>query len=134
MTTPGSTPTSRRTRYVSYLLMAFAGLVLAPLAHHYDLRAVWSLTGAWLAVGGILAAHGTRRRRWPGEYVGLPLVWSAFVTFAVLTAMQARGVEWPAWLWSVVNTTILLAIALSLFSRWREVAASHRASWEVATP
>lgn len=117
-------------RTTSYFLMFSAGVLLffAPevLA---DLGAVgWVMTG-FLTLGGGLSLYGAITEKWVGEFLGIPLLASSFTVFGAIstipTFMEAPYI-------SGANFALLVAVALSLLARWREVKATYRLVLHVA--
>lgn len=111
-------------RSMSYLLMSLAGglLLISPI-----FRSVFPTFGdimaAFLAVGGMLAFLGAVVERWFGEYVGLPLLSSGFLVFAIL-GLYASGSDTPFIAWA--NFTLLTGLSLSLMDRWKQVRTIYR--------
>jgi len=111
-------------RTLAYLLMGMAGVfcLLSPF-----LTVVYNTLAevmAWfLVVGGLCAFLGSLTERWWGEYVGLPLLSSAFMVFAVLSMAGSYA---EAHYLALANFALLSAVALGLMSRWREARAIYR--------
>lgn len=116
----------RYPRTLGYVLLTACGLVLiaAPAPAVRASTAAWAVF-AWagfLIVGGVLSAIGAGFDRWPGEYVGLWPIMTAFAVWTIAALAQ------------VPNSTAALAFGLLLgaitsifFARWRHVARVRRA-------
>lgn len=115
----------RSLRSFAYAALAVGGLVLLPVLGSFPGAVVglWSVMAAWMILGGLVSLAGQLSRRWTGEFVGLPLLFSALFGFGVL---QGNITDWP--LAVVPSVAILWAFSLSLAARWLDVSALYRAS------
>lgn len=112
-------------RITSYLGMGAAGVILPTVV--MQMQGVetwlWLVMCAWLVLGGLIAAVGQLWRRWTGEFVGLPLLFSALTGFGLLQGSVG------AWQVSVIPSVALLwSFGLFVYSRWRDVAALYNAA------
>lgn len=112
---------------VVYALLMVAGAITAwqIVAFPGINRPLWWVMAAWLVGGGLLSLGGQAVRRWPGEFVGLPLAWSALVGFSLL---QLNLYGWVVEM--VPSTALLWALALLLGMRWRDVWTLYRQARE----
>lgn len=86
---------------------------------------------AWfLLVGGAVAASGAASVRWYGEFVGLPLLSSAFCVLGILVW---RGGHEATPFIATANMLLLGAFGILLATRWRVVLAVFRIA-ETHTP
>lgn len=120
------TRTSTRTLYaLGYAALSSAGgtllLVLGSIPG--IVTPLWGVMAAWLLLGGLLGIISQLRRRWTGEFVGLPLLFSSLFGFGILQGNLS------GWVLAVVpSVAILWAFALALLSRWFDVGVLYRAS------
>lgn len=117
-------------RVLTYLLMFVAGicLILSPFLSLIYIGTAEAM--AWfLTVGGLTSALGAFFERWVGEYVGVPLLASAFGVFGVISF--AGAVEETPYLASA-NLALLLAVMFGLLTRWREARVVCRLSMHMA--
>lgn len=121
---PFLTHRDKLARYVfiiSYCLLALAGATVPlQLLAWQDVGAtplieLWWTMSVWLGFGGTVCAIGSMFRRWVGEYVGLPFVFSSLFVFGLL---QANISGWSP----VVIPSVSLLWALGGFAvtRWRQ--------------
>lgn len=117
---------SRVCRSIGYLAIAASGSFILFL----DIFGPYYKTmGAWCLVGGVCSFVGAATDRWGGEYMGLPLVGSAMVTFAVLTYRDSWAVaHWVA----VPSILLLVGYGVLLAGRWVDVAEVARSAREHA--
>jgi hypothetical protein len=122
---PYSRASVRTLRSGVYLLLAVAGVLLFGVLDGLPgiIPPLWQVMASWLVLGGLLGISGQLRRRWTGEFVGLPLLFSALFGFGVL---QGNLLDWA--LEAVPSVAILWAFSLSLGGRWMDVWALYRAS------
>lgn len=109
---------------LAYLCISVAGvLLLVSPSVHASLGLIGVIMSGFLALGAFLGMAGQVFNRWIGEYVGLPLVSSAFAVFGVITF---RGNLDVAPVIAYANLALLSGIAFSLLARWRQVRAVYR--------
>lgn len=133
-TAHGATGPTRQSEWVrrslasSYLMFMLAGILLALGTEPRHL--VWEVAAfaAFLSLGGLLAAIGTFRQRWSGEFTGLPLLASALLAIAVTLL---RWTEMPGLL-VAAHTTMILAVVGLLGARWRVALAAYRLAHHVS--
>lgn len=109
----------RHTRIISYMLLSVAGVALILQINMFSQlvnEALWYTMAGWLAAGGTLAAIGQLTKTWPGEYIGLPLVYSSLFGFSIL---QGVLIHWPSSY--IPSLSLLWAFSLVIFDRWRDV-------------
>lgn len=115
-------------RAVAYALMLVAAVTLPAqidLLSGLISEHIWAVMTAQMGIGAALCLYGQIRRRWTGEFIGLPLLVASFAGFGILQA----GVS--GWVLAVIPSTALLwAFALGLTARWREVCRYYRAARE----
>lgn len=110
-------PPRRVARILGYTLFALGGLAAIIWPSPAVARAtgwlvyVWA---AWLVLGGSCSMIGAVTDRWLGEYVGLPLLFSAFGVYGAVVASSGR-------LASSAGAMVLVAIALILGARWQDI-------------
>lgn len=116
-------------RIVAYALTSAAGVLTFIQVFDFEgiNRPLWWGMASWLAVGGLLACLGQAFRRWTGEFVGLPLIGSAFLGFTLLQINLYGLVA------QLSSHFLLTSFALVVLSRWRDVYALYRASLHLAT-
>lgn len=117
---------SRSLRAVAYTLMVLAGAVIVwqePFGMYYKVM------GVFCVVGGLTSALGAATDRWGGEYVGLPLISTAMLTFAGITIRDVY--EQAGWL-AVPSIALLVAFGGIVASRWIDVLAVRRAARDYA--
>ena len=109
----------------AYAGAALGGISLLTVLDRYPgiIEPLWALLAAWLILGGLLAFSGQLRQRWTGEYVGLPLIFSALAGFGLL---QGNVQSWQAT--SIPSVALLWSFALLLGARWLDVSALYRAA------
>jgi uncharacterized membrane protein HdeD (DUF308 family) len=111
-------------RVIAYLCMAVAGLLLllSPvLSEVYILTA--EIMAGFLFVGGAAATIGAYREEWWGEFIGLPLLGSAFGVFGVI-AWRGAVVNYPFLAWA--NFLLLIGVGLAMAGRWRDARNAYR--------
>lgn len=118
-----SPPLTRRGQVAAYLLFAGAGATagifsspsVETTASNRALVALWVV---FLVAGGLSSAGGRLMSRWAGEFVGLPLLGTAFLIYTVsilyTTVTSGRYTGFPAGL-------ALAAIFALVATRWFEV-------------
>lgn len=121
---------TRGLRTVAYLFISMAGFLLiwSPILTevYSDIAEVM----AWfLAVGGFLSFLGALVRRWWGEFMGLPLLASSFMVFALISTKDTYDV---APFIAGANFLLLSAIGLALSARWWETWQSYRLAIHIA--
>jgi hypothetical protein len=117
-------------RTVAYLLMATSGvlLLMSPFLTIIYSRTADTMAG-FLVVGGTLSFIGSAFERWWGEYMGIPLLASSFMVFALISSAAA---------WDTVpliaasNFCMLMSVALGLLSRWRDARAIYRLAFHLS--
>lgn len=115
--------TLRVFRSIGYTTIAYAGLAIV-LDPKFPF---WYVVMGWfLVVGGTLAATGASFGRWAGEYTGLPLLASAFLSFAVLT-FRDNG-----WYQGDASIMLLVSYCGIMLARWIDVRAVGRSAREQA--
>jgi len=111
-------------RVLAYGCMGSAGVlcIVSPI-----LTFVYPSTAeamAWfLVVGGYLSMVGAYIEHWWGEYIGIPLLASAFSVFAIIT-WQGNW-DYAPYL-ATANLLLLASVALGLMARWRDARAVFR--------
>jgi len=85
---------------------------------------VW---GGFLIVGGIISLVGAIFRRWTGEVVGLPFVMGGMLVYAT-----ALWVTLPDVLTRLGLATLLTALVIPLWIRWRDLDAQGGMEMEIA--
>lgn len=112
----------------AYLLILTCGVALPFQLHLYQgiIEWLWLVMSAWMGFGGLVSALGQLAQRWVGEFVGLPMIGSALMSFGVL---QANVQDW-SWL-AIPSTSLLWAFALISIERFRNVSGMYRASVRV---
>ena len=112
-------------RTVAYVAIALSGLAIILT----DFPIFYTIMGWWCLVGGLCSSMGSATGRWVGEFVGLPLLSSAMLTFAGLTYRDS----WDAVGWvSIPSVLLLFAYGVLLAGRWLDVQAVGRAAKEAA--
>lgn len=107
----------RLSRSTAYLLCMVGGLLLLASPLLGDAYGPIAEIMAWfLAVGGVCAAIGSIFEFWWGEFVGLPLLGSAFGIFGIL--VWNTNHETAPYL-AAGNMCILMAFAVFMSARWR---------------
>ena len=122
--------TVRLARLVAYALMVLAACTLPiqiDLLSRQIIEWIWLVMTVWMGLGGLLSLIGTVSKRWTGEFVGLPLLFTAFLGFGVL---QARVSGWT--LAAAPSTALLWSLALLLYARWRDTLRYYRVAQEGA--
>jgi hypothetical protein len=118
-----SPPGTRRGQTAAYLCFAGAGITAAvfPSPSIQSTAGSRILVGIWivfLTAGGLLSAAGRMAGRWPGEFVGIPLLAAAFLVYTVAivyaTVLSGR-------LTGLTAGTALAAIFWLVAARWFEV-------------
>jgi hypothetical protein len=113
----------RAWRVLGYLAMAVAGLAAImwppPSVQHAANRWLAYVWAAFLLLGGVACAVGDALDVWIGEYVGLVPLGLAWTIFGVSAAATRRPT-------AVAGAAALLAVALLLGARWRDVSALRR--------
>lgn len=109
--------------------IGYAGIALCGLAVVFVMPTLpmWYGAMSWfLVVGGGLSLLGSATGRWAGEFMGLPLLISAMVTFAILTYRDSG--------WTNGSGSIFLLVAYAAFmaSRWWDVRTVGKAAREYA--
>lgn len=120
--------TLRVIRGLAYALMIVAAVTLPVqinLLSGLIEEDIWAVMTAWMGIGGGACLYSVIRARWPGEFIGLPLLVAAFLGFGIL---QAGVAGWT--LAAVPSTALLWAFSLGLLARWREVSRYYRAARE----
>lgn len=128
---PDSRGPVRGMRITAYVLLAVAGGFTA-----WQVFAVpginqplwWTMSG-FLVVGSALSLGGQLLRRWPGEFVGIPLGGSALLGFSLL---QLNLYGWA--LEMVPSTALLWALGLLLAVRWRDTWTLYSAARKETSP
>lgn len=113
----------RAMRVTAYLLLTVVGawtFYQVGDVENID-RPLWWAMAAWMGAGGVLSLAGQVSRRWTGEFVGLPLLGTSLIGFAVL---QASLHDWSLGIFS--STALLMSFGLILLSRWRDVLVMYR--------
>jgi hypothetical protein len=118
---------ARSTAYV--LCMAGGLLLLASPLLGAAYGSIAEIMAWFLAVGGACAAIGSALKLWWGEFVGLPLLGSAFGVFGVLVWNASH--ETAPYL-AAGNMCILLAFAVFMSARWRILLAIYAVVVNVA--
>jgi hypothetical protein len=118
-----SPPVTRAGQILAYLLFVVAGLAalvwkIPPVGVPGGARVVSAIWVTFLLIGGITSAVGRISARWPGEYVGLPLIGAAVAMYAV--AKLADTVRTDAYAYITV-CVVLTTIPGLIASRWAEV-------------
>lgn len=112
----------RYPRTFGYALLTACGVVLvtapAPAVRASTFAAAVYVWAAFLIVGGILSAVGAGLDRWPGEYIGLWPIMTAFAVWS-LAALARPG--------ALAFGLLLVAITVLFFARWRHVSRVRRA-------
>ena len=112
-------------RTIAYIAIAASGLAIILT----DFPIFYTIMGWWCLVGGLCSSTGSATGRWVGEFIGLPLLSSAMLTFSALTYRDA----WDAAGWTSVPSILLLfAYGVLLLGRWLDVQAVGRAAKEAA--
>lgn len=124
---PTSPLAARRLIVAAYILLTVAGAAAmfwpTPTVGQAG-RALSDFWALFLIVGGLTSAVGACRRRWTGEFMGLPLlitVWAVYGLGAGWTAATDRPSAWA-------GCTGLLAVAFLLGARWETIAIYRRAA------
>lgn len=112
-------------RVTAYFCMGTAGvlLLLSPLLDQVFDSTIGITMSIFLAAGGACAFFGALVEQWWGEYVGIPLLASAFSVFAVVSLQD--GFEVAPYI-ALANFLLLFSLALALLARWRDVRAVFR--------
>lgn len=118
-----SPPGTRRGQTAAYLCFAIAGITAAvfPSPSIQTTAGSRILVGIWvvfLTAGGLVSAVGRLAGRWPGEFVGIPLLAAAFLVYTVAiiyaTVLSGR-------LTGLTAGIALAAIFWLVAARWFEV-------------
>lgn len=123
-------PWSRQaTRVAGYALLTLTGVGAAlwpPEALHAALGPVTYVWAAYMTLGGLCAALGAATDWWLGEFVGLPLVWTALPVWAFALILYADQEPYKA-----TAALAITATAVLTWERWLDVRAAARAGWQV---
>lgn len=120
----------RAVRVAGYMMMAAGGA----LAYAIPVTSIQASTGwlvyvwaSFLLAGGILSGYGALTDRWIGEFLGLPLISSAFAVYFVVLAL-ARTVSGAA------AALAFGAVSLFLWARWQDVSTIRQEADRAAHP
>jgi hypothetical protein len=127
MTPDGSTRQSRTIRWLrtlGYGLISLSGLLLllSPLFPADNIGRIGNIMAWFIMVGGAIACAGSATSRWFGEFIGLPLLVSAFLVFSILTIYDFDTAPYIV----VANIALLVGLSMLLTARWRYVFAIYR--------
>lgn len=107
---------TRFVRTLGYLACAVAGGIIIAVGFP-PFGPFYVLLGWFCLAGGILAGGGTLTGRWVGELLGLPLLTSAMVSFALVTFRESAGDPWVG----APSVGLLVSFAALLLGRWIDV-------------
>jgi hypothetical membrane protein len=107
-------------RTIGYALIGLSGvlLLLSPIFPP-DVGPTGIVMAWFLVFGGLFACAGAGTTRWFGEFIGLPLLVSAFLVFALLTLEDFDEIPYIV----SANVALLIGLSLLLTARWRYVLA-----------
>lgn len=114
----------------AYGLFGLGGtlLLLSPeLGNIYQQSGVWM--AGFIAFGGAASALGNALQRWPGEFIGAPLVAFGLCILGFESWLTSH-VAYP--LLANANLAILCGLGLLIAVRWRRVVAVFRFTHRVA--
>jgi len=92
-------------------------------------RQVAYLWGGFFIAGALVSLAGAVSRRWTGEIVGLPLVMGGMLVYAA-----ALWLTTPDVLTRIGLASLLTALVLPLWARWRDTSALGALEMERARP
>ena len=132
-TAPDQREPSRWWLVVAYSGMSLGGIIASIWASPAVSLAgqIWALTWAmFLAIGGVVCAAGQLWRVWLGEYIGCPMLASAYLVYAVSVANN-----------SIINhryagfalSCVLVGFASAAGYRWRWAAQHRDAARQIAS-
>ena len=127
MTTDGTfrqSETLRWLRALAYFLIGAAGILLlvSPVFRSTTGFLAHSMA-VFLAVGGPLCCLGAARKRWAGEFCGLPLLASSFLVFGIITFRDTFA---AAPFLATANLAMLAGFSVIMMARWRVVLAIYK--------
>lgn len=115
-----NTRSGRLLRVIGYAGIAIAGGMLAYALPLGSEDGVYVILCAWMGLGGVLCSVSSAFGRWVGEWIGLPMIASAMIVFAILSGRDGWTMV------TVANGILLAGLALIFTARWRDVAAIYR--------
>lgn len=113
--------TARGVGYALFVTAGVVGTIFGPLSlvavMGPDAAAIW---GLWLTLGGVACLLGVLTGTWVGEFVGMPLLWSALIGYAYAVGKYTDS---PLGEWRWGAGALLLAVCAGLLDRWLDVLA-----------
>ena len=106
-------------RTIAYGLIGVAGalLLISPVFMADATKGAVAMS-IFILAGGTLSSLGSATGRWVGEFLGLPLLATAFAVFGAITYRENS--EAAPYL-AAANLTLLLGLSLLFVARWRYV-------------
>jgi uncharacterized membrane protein YhaH (DUF805 family) len=110
--------------FTAYLMWAVAVMLfLSDSDIYYEYGLETSIMAVFIVVGSLLSAIGAATDRWMGEFVGLPLLATAF---PVLGLLNLREIHEDTFVLATGEMFITFGISAMVSARWRVVLAVER--------